>query len=262
MPSCPISPACSRRYIGPDPRELGIFNLNNRILFTHELLDDYTSVYTSSETPFTAWVTVTSRRYGSHPSIPFVSEGTFRTAWFAYVNIQDFAKDMSCPKCGPCPEDVIWDGISLGFSKKHILATLRPPTVSDPEAPVRPNGYVWKQQVFPDATLRRLLWHVIKGCKGGSGIREKVVDSDDNEPQHHAMAVKVEMERVKAIPEVLGELSRIDSYLAALFDQHFGLTKVFAGIAAPKVYIKLFFQASSTANGNGAKGLTARVAGS
>ncbi|KAJ7865210.1 hypothetical protein B0H13DRAFT_1637212, partial [Mycena leptocephala] len=42
---------CSHRVIGPDCRELGIFNYNNRKLFAHDLLDEYTSAYTSSETP-------------------------------------------------------------------------------------------------------------------------------------------------------------------------------------------------------------------
>ncbi|KAG5639939.1 hypothetical protein DXG03_002284, partial [Asterophora parasitica] len=99
---------------------------------------------------------------------------------------------MSCSKCGPCPEDVIWDGISLGFSKKLILVTLYPPTVSDPEAPVQLNGYVWKQQVIPDATLRRHLRQVVKAAKGISDIWEKEVDSDDDEPQHQVTA-KVEI---------------------------------------------------------------------
>jgi hypothetical protein len=39
----------------------GVFNFNNRILFTHDLLDEYTSAYTSSETPFVGWVATVSR---------------------------------------------------------------------------------------------------------------------------------------------------------------------------------------------------------
>jgi hypothetical protein len=61
LQSCPACSPSQRRFIGPDGRNLGIFNYNNRILFTHELLNDYTSAYTSSETPFTAWVSVVSR---------------------------------------------------------------------------------------------------------------------------------------------------------------------------------------------------------
>ncbi|KAG6848701.1 hypothetical protein H0H93_014759, partial [Arthromyces matolae] len=130
---------CSGRWrqrIGPDLRESGIFNFNNHLLFTHELLDDYTSCYTTSETPFTAWIKVVTRRYEENRSpVPFVSEQVLRAAWFAYVNIQDFTKDMTCPTCGPAPTDVIWDGVSVGFSKKHMLDTLRPPTVSAVAAP-------------------------------------------------------------------------------------------------------------------------------
>ncbi|KAF8872186.1 hypothetical protein BD779DRAFT_1453034 [Infundibulicybe gibba] len=36
---------CNRRFIGPDCQELGIFNFNNRIMFTHDVLDDYTSKF-------------------------------------------------------------------------------------------------------------------------------------------------------------------------------------------------------------------------
>ncbi|KAJ6525796.1 hypothetical protein DFH09DRAFT_1095509 [Mycena vulgaris] len=42
-----------RRYIG---RDLELFDYNNRTLFTHSLFDEYTSAFTSSETPFVAWV--------------------------------------------------------------------------------------------------------------------------------------------------------------------------------------------------------------
>ncbi|KAG6807586.1 hypothetical protein H0H92_007030 [Tricholoma furcatifolium] len=43
------------RFVGPDCREIGLFNYNNRIILSHDLLDEYTMAYTSSETPFTAW---------------------------------------------------------------------------------------------------------------------------------------------------------------------------------------------------------------
>ncbi|KAJ6456574.1 hypothetical protein DFH09DRAFT_961988, partial [Mycena vulgaris] len=47
-----------RRYIG---HNLELFHYNNRTLFTHSLFDEYTSAFTSSETPFVAWVSVVSR---------------------------------------------------------------------------------------------------------------------------------------------------------------------------------------------------------
>jgi hypothetical protein len=70
--------SCNRRCIGPDCIGLGLFNWNNRVIFTHDLLDEYTSAFTSSETPFVAWITVVSRRYLSYCSAhPFVREDVF-----------------------------------------------------------------------------------------------------------------------------------------------------------------------------------------
>ncbi|TFK57946.1 hypothetical protein BDN72DRAFT_752988, partial [Pluteus cervinus] len=118
---CPSSSSKKAHYIGPDPRNTGIFNYNNSVLFTHELLEDYTSQYTASETPFASWVLVTSRRYISNSSPnPFIGVETFRLAWFAYVNLQIVNGDMTCPICGPNPRDTIWDGVTLAFSRKHL----------------------------------------------------------------------------------------------------------------------------------------------
>ncbi|KAL6303943.1 hypothetical protein BKA93DRAFT_733980 [Sparassis latifolia] len=41
--------------IGPDLVSLGIFNWNNMYLFMHELLNAFTSAFTASETPFSAF---------------------------------------------------------------------------------------------------------------------------------------------------------------------------------------------------------------
>ncbi|KAF8058233.1 hypothetical protein FPV67DRAFT_1428379, partial [Lyophyllum atratum] len=248
LQGCPNCPGRARRFIGPDPRNLGIFNLNNRVLFTHELLDDYTSIYTSSETPFTAWVTVLTRRYDANASPkPFVTEQVFRMAWFAYVDLQDFRDDMRCPKCGPMPEDVIWDGVTVGFNKKHILPTLRPPTFSDKEvAPVRNNQYIWKQQVLSDAKLRRQLRKVVKGAGEVRSIPSKTVDDSEDdevgEKKRSEAAIKAEIERLSSIPGLLMTLKSIDLSLGSLCDKYFGLAAISAGIMPPKVYKKLFIQ--------------------
>ncbi|KAF8059621.1 hypothetical protein FPV67DRAFT_1674859 [Lyophyllum atratum] len=244
LQSCSTCSGRTRRFIGPEPRALGIFNFNNRILFTHELLDDYTSVYTSSETPFTAWVTVVSRRYGAGGSpVPFATEQIFRAAWFAYVDLQDFRDDMWCPTCGPMPEDVIWDGVTVGFNKKHILPTLRPPTISNESSPVRKNQYIWKQQVLMDAKLRRRLRKVVKGAGDAFVGLQNNDDSEEEEGvKRSEAAIKAEVERVTSIPEVLLELTAINHFLAMLFGQHFGLSAVKCGTVPPKAYRKLFIQ--------------------
>lgn len=102
---------------------MGLFNWNNRLLFTHQLLDEYTIAFTSSETPFVAWVSVISQWYQScNPtSTIFISKKIFHTAWFSYSSLLQLEGDMICPDCGPSPEAVIFDGVSLSFNRKHML---------------------------------------------------------------------------------------------------------------------------------------------
>jgi hypothetical protein len=142
---------CKRRFIGPDCRSLGIFNYNNKVLFTHEILDEYTAAFTTSETPFSAWVIVVSCRY-SLRGFAFCSVETFWSAWFAYVKLLYLEGDMCCPKCGPSPENTIWDGMTLAFNQKHLLSSLEPPTISQPSPIVRDRTqYISGQQTLPDS---------------------------------------------------------------------------------------------------------------
>ncbi|KAJ7350651.1 hypothetical protein DFH08DRAFT_646377, partial [Mycena albidolilacea] len=149
--------ACSNssyrhRFIGPDGREHGIFNYNNRRLFSHDLLDEYTLAYTSSETPFSAWVSVVSRRYKVHSGpLSFVTAEAFRDVWFAYAKLQYLDGSMMCPHCGPSPENTIWDSITLVFNRKHLLPTLEPPTTMQPESVERTTTrYISNQQLLVD----------------------------------------------------------------------------------------------------------------
>ncbi|KAG6818292.1 hypothetical protein H0H93_006226 [Arthromyces matolae] len=233
-----------RQRIGPDLRESAIFNFNNQLLFTHELLDDYTSCYTTSETPFTAWIKVVTRRYEENRSpVPFVSEQVLRAAWFAYVDLQDFTNDMSCSTCGPVPNDVIWDGVSVGFNKKHMLDTLKPPTISDVAAPQSEAQYIAKQQIIPDIGIRRALRKVIKDDAGLSGL---TYDSDEEEQIQQTLrteaARKQEAARLISIPAVVAGLAEFSPYVSALFQKYFGLAAIEARVTPPTRYKKLFIQ--------------------
>lgn len=156
--------SCSRRFIGPDCRDFGLFNLNNCVLFSHALLNNYTNQYTTSETPFHAWVTSIAAQYedlGS--SLGFVSEEVFRAAWFSFVRLQQLEGDMICPNCGDEPSDTIWDGVTLAFNRSHLLPSLQPPTTILPNAPIREKTqYVPKQQAIPQRPLRQLLRKICK----------------------------------------------------------------------------------------------------
>lgn len=163
LQKCPRCPPNRRRYIGPDLRAFGIFNYNNSILATHELLDHYTSCYTSSETPFSSWVTQTARIY-DNVGTTFMGQDLFRSVWFSFAFIQNYVGDMVCDDCKSCPDTTIFDGITLAFGKKHLQGTLRPPTLSHPESLQRPSiKYFPAQQLLLDKTLRAQIRSALDG---------------------------------------------------------------------------------------------------
>ncbi|KAG5649294.1 hypothetical protein H0H81_004803 [Sphagnurus paluster] len=170
-------------------------------------------------------------------------EATFRAVWFAYVNLQDFRSNMCCQRCGPSLQDIIWDGVTMGFNGKHLLPSLRPPTISDDGAPLCANNYIGKQQILQDVKLRRDLRRVVQLGKGKGKQWDAVVSDDDKDSEpivdKSDAAIKAEVERLKLIPDVFVRLSRINEGLGLLFMEHFGLS---AEAVAPKVYKKLFLQ--------------------
>ncbi|KAJ7753387.1 hypothetical protein DFH07DRAFT_774137 [Mycena maculata] len=247
---------CSHRLIGPDGRELGLFNHNNQRLFTHDLLDEYTSAYTSSETPFVAWVTVVSRRYEVHSggAQQFVSDEIFRAAWFSYVRLQFLEGDMTCPRCGPSPDNTIWDG---------------------PSSVERQNTrYLPAQQLIDNRRLIKLILKVITGpplvisddeanprrAPTHEPEEEEEEDEEDEEDTEltaasggarsrkegaRIRARKEMLERLEAIPLAVAGLSHIDEALGSLFDTHFGEVSVVRRIVAPNVYHRFFAQVYS-----------------
>ncbi|KAJ7367062.1 hypothetical protein DFH08DRAFT_678486, partial [Mycena albidolilacea] len=276
---CPNS-RCRRRFIGPDGRERGIFNYNNRKLFSHDLLDEYTSAYTSSETPFSAWVSVVARRYELHRGSmehPFVTAEVFRAVWFAYVKLQYLDGSMQCPRCGPSPDNTIWDGVTLAFNRKHLLPSLEPPTMPQPESIERgTTRYVTGQQLLVYQKIRRLVRRVITGGPltkdmitgkvvpaGGEPDAEDEEEEEDDENDDEiengstgaqtqtrgeraaARARKEMLERLDAIPGAVEGLNRACPSLGELFESKFGEVSVIRGIVAPDVYRRFFIQVSA-----------------
>jgi hypothetical protein len=223
--------SCSHRLIGPDPRALHLFNFNNRILLTHELLDEYTSAYTSSETPFVAWVTVLSRRYQQRQSRrPFLSVDLFRTIWFAYVRLQHLESKDDCPECGPIPNDTIWDGITLAFSQKHLLPSLCPPTMPNSKSLQRTNvRYYSAQQLVADVKLRKAVRKVIMSrsliLNNGDTSNDEELEGC-NSPEKAADEL---LARIDLIPDVCARLSKVDKSLGNVFISHFGIRALSAG---------------------------------
>lgn len=131
-------PSCIHCCIGPKSSDLSLFNFNNCILFTHKLMNNYTSAFTTSETPFAAYVQGIRQKYvGQQLAHDFVTEKVFIAAWFSFVTLVKLENDMICSSCGPTPKVTIWDGVTLAFNQKHLLSTLHPPTMVNATAPVQ-----------------------------------------------------------------------------------------------------------------------------
>ncbi|KAF9230279.1 hypothetical protein BU15DRAFT_83840 [Melanogaster broomeanus] len=102
------------------------------MLFTHELLNAFTSAFTASETPFSAFCLTVRRAYLDHSrEMEFCSDETFVRVWFKFTQIQTLDSGMWCPTCGSSPEVVIADGISLGTHVSKLTASIQPPTYVD-----------------------------------------------------------------------------------------------------------------------------------
>ncbi|KAJ6477493.1 hypothetical protein DFH09DRAFT_951952 [Mycena vulgaris] len=255
---------CKRRFIGPDCVSQGIFNYNNKVLFTHEILDEYTSAFTTSETPFSAWGLVLSRRYGLRGGV-FCSTDTFRSAWFAYARLLQLDGDMLCPKCGPSPETTIWDGVTLAFNRKHLLPSLEPPTISQEASVVRDaTRYVSDQQLLPHAASRKLIRKVVNGppLLFGAGLDIDTLsapiqmeeDGEEEEEEEEEGGIQVSksskkkkelLERLEAIPVAISRLAGTNEPLSRLFTLHFGTTSVVRKIVAPDCYKRFFMQISA-----------------
>ncbi|KAJ3562067.1 hypothetical protein NP233_g9807 [Leucocoprinus birnbaumii] len=242
---CPKCPAFLRNYIGPDLREAGVFNYNNTTLLTHDFLDDYTSFYTSSETPFDAWCEVVIQRYTYTPNAKFMHKDLFRSCWFAYATLQQFDDDFRCPECGPLPDNIIWDGVSLAFSRAQLSGSLEPPTSTSSLSPVRPcTRYLPKQQVIPNPSLRKMIRGAI-AMEALEEIANKANSSKGNSrksstPQSQ-QAVNAVSGHIDNIALVVKQLGQYNTDLASLFDCWFGITAFHNGLKPPAA-VKNFFR--------------------
>lgn len=126
----------SRRQFGPDCGTVGIFNWNNAFGFTHELLNEYTSLFTCTQTPFSSFVTSRHRAYiESSSPVAFCSTETFTRVWFAFTRLQALESRKECPICGKHPELVVADGVSIGYSSSKFANGLLPPSAVTESSP-------------------------------------------------------------------------------------------------------------------------------
>ncbi|KAF7792679.1 hypothetical protein EIP86_003777 [Pleurotus ostreatoroseus] len=171
----------SRRCIGPDLGVCGLFNLNNTMIFTHELLNAYTNAYTASETPFAAFCLTVRRAYEEHGfQTQFCANATFVRAWFAFTAIQTLDSGMYCPQCGSSPSIVIVDGISLATHTSKLIPTVRPPTYTDEHSEINSTISSYKARqlpAIPQVPLRAVAKQIINEIAGTAPIGELKPDT-------------------------------------------------------------------------------------
>lgn len=125
--SCPKNP---HAFAGPDLGELGIFNMNNNTLYTHELLNEFSNRYTAAETLFDAFCTTLRHTYIERGiNQCFLCKKTFELAWMAFHRVQKLGAGFSCPECGKYPKRIVVDGVTTGYCAKFKTCMLCPPTV-------------------------------------------------------------------------------------------------------------------------------------
>jgi hypothetical protein len=188
--------ACSNTHgrIGPDLGEYGILNWNNKFGFSHQLLNQYTSHLTHSETPFNAYYHTIEDEYLNNQSpIQFCDDETFEHAWFLFIRLQQLQSSMRCSQCGENPKVVIADGVSISFPGHHRTETLRPPTVSN-------QAHVWVQ--LPQKTLK------LTGFSGPKELRGKI---------YSALNASTTEDRLKRLHTELNNLIAISVHPAISF---------------------------------------------
>ncbi|KAJ2912523.1 hypothetical protein MD484_g7877, partial [Candolleomyces efflorescens] len=244
---CPTCPAARRRLVGPDLVELGLFNFNNSIIVSHELLDEYTMAFVTSETPFNAFVATLNHRYAVSGA-EFIGDDLFHSIWFAYATCLAMDNDMQCTRCGRCPDTVIWDGITLAFGRKHLSATLVPPTQVSVQSLQRSNVKNHpRQQLLLDSSLRKLIRQAVNPPKLTESQPEDVL----NEPASNA--ARIEQSRHSRL--VVEHLARIDAVydglrkeceaLARLFLDAYGAVAFAEKKPAPAATTRFFLQVAA-----------------
>ncbi|KAK4690289.1 hypothetical protein P7C70_g9623, partial [Phenoliferia sp. Uapishka_3] len=127
---------CRTRHkytIGPDLVEHGIFNLNNRSFFTHELFSSLFTQLNTSATPLASFRLNVHRDYSNNPNkLPFISPRAFNNVFYIVERLYALNTPDYCAQCGRFPDVLICDGVANCISNRKITPSLCPPTVPPP----------------------------------------------------------------------------------------------------------------------------------
>jgi len=121
-----------------DGNECGILYWTVKLLFAHDVLNDFTRFMTVDGLSFDSWREVLLQIYReTQPDVVMFSLDVFIEAWFGFVGLQQWNYALSCSMCGLKPKKVIVDGITL-HSSEHVVTNLQPPTIPNtlPKVPL------------------------------------------------------------------------------------------------------------------------------
>ncbi|KAK4696957.1 hypothetical protein P7C70_g8291, partial [Phenoliferia sp. Uapishka_3] len=214
---------CRKRHkhtIGPDLVETGVFNLNNRSLFTHELFSSLFTQINTSATPLASFRLNIHRHYSNNPNgLPFLSPRAFNTVFYIVEQLYQLDTPEYCAQCGPFPSTLICDGVANCISNRNITASLCPPTVPPPagQPPIVEDVGPGRNRPFlAQAPLRKRLIAALE--------RSASIEEEEDEGGGEGVDVA-------SIQEVIGELKdlpadryRAEAALAPLLLQFANLT--------------------------------------
>ncbi|KAE9391441.1 hypothetical protein BT96DRAFT_1001297 [Gymnopus androsaceus JB14] len=201
----------------------------------HELFNDYTCSFTSSETPFEAWVHQVDRQYAATENlVRLLGSDTLRLIWFAYARLMKLEGDKQCTRCGVYPSNVIWDGVSIAFARKHVKMNLQPPTFIASDAPTwsSPKAPA-KQEWIQEQRLRRQL----RKWLSDGGLRPLV--KGENVAMEEVLHAR--LQSLDIFTQLEESLKNINSSLARIFSREFGMTTISKNEWKPACqYLQLF----------------------
>lgn len=192
------------------------------------------------------------KRYLCYGSLPFPHEAIFRNAWFSYAALLQLDGDMKCPTCGPVPETVIWDGVSLSFHRKHILPSLTPPTAVHERSLIRNSRYQ-VQAAIGNSDLRRAMRKVLEAARTAPASEGSMAVNSTGTTEIEETTVEGVIEKAARDASNLIELvfnanealKLINESLATCFYSHISLTALAnSGMSRRKEYMDLFVQVS------------------
>ena len=124
---------------------------------------------------------------------------------------------MTCTICGPNPEEVIWDGVTVAFNKKELRSSLEPPTTTSTDSPIRNSiRYQPAQQLIPEHETRKLILTVLKSCEHK--------EQQNNAPDlmaENGVAVAQRSDDDEDIVELAEKLKEINVGLSTVFSDCF-----------------------------------------